>query len=76
MTQVQPIATEPIHLRLPPTVQMDDDQFFAFCQANSDYRIERNAVGEIPIMPPTEIDGDDVVTGLRLNLRPIGQTVL
>ncbi len=37
----------------PASVQMDDDQFFAFCQANSEYRIERNADGEIAIMPPT-----------------------
>ena len=32
---------------------MTDEQFFAFCQQNRDYRIERNATGEITIMPPT-----------------------
>jgi Uma2 family endonuclease len=31
---------------------MDDDQFYAFCQANPGLRIERTAKGEIVIMPP------------------------
>ncbi len=33
-------------------VQMTDDQFFEFCQINRDLRIERNADGDILIMPP------------------------
>lgn len=34
-------------------VQMSDDEFFAFCQANPDLNIERNAQREIIIMSPT-----------------------
>ncbi len=34
-------------------VQMTDDEFFAFCQANADLNIERNAQREIIIMSPT-----------------------
>src|SRR5688572_6247464 len=30
----------------------DDEQLFEFCQANRDYRIERNAEGDILIMSP------------------------
>src|SRR6266536_2115771 len=32
---------------------MDDDEFFAFCAENRHVRIEREANGEIIIMPPT-----------------------
>jgi Uma2 family endonuclease len=32
---------------------MDDDEFFEFCQANRDLRIERTSDGEVIIMPPT-----------------------
>lgn len=34
-------------------VQMSDEEFFAFCQANPDLNIERNADREIIIMSPT-----------------------
>ena len=40
-------------LQFNPFIKMSDDQFFEFCQANRDVRIERNARGEIIIMPPT-----------------------
>ena len=40
-------------INLQPLVKrMNDDQFFEFCAANSDLRIERKANGEIVIMPP------------------------
>lgn len=32
---------------------LDDDEFFEFCQLNSDLRIERSCKGDIIIMPPT-----------------------
>ena len=43
----------PLKLQMSPAIDMTDEQFFAFCQQNGDYRIERNATGEITIMPPT-----------------------
>ena len=43
----------PLKLQMSPAIDMTDEQFFAFCQQNRDYRIERNATGEITIMPPT-----------------------
>ena len=43
----------PLKLQMSPAIDMTDKQFFAFCQQNRDYRIERNATGEITIMPPT-----------------------
>lgn len=43
----------PLKLQMSPAIDMTDEQFFAFCHQNRDYRIERNATGEITIMPPT-----------------------
>lgn len=43
-------------LQFSPFVEMNDEQFFEFCQANRDVRIERNSQGEIIIMPPTGWD--------------------
>jgi Uma2 family endonuclease len=53
-----PIATDieeisPLVVRLHPSIEMDSDRFFDFCQFNRDLRIERTATGEIIIMPPT-----------------------
>ena len=44
-------------LTLPPVLQLNieltDEQFFQLCQDNRDYRFERNANGDLMIMPPT-----------------------
>jgi Uma2 family endonuclease len=40
-------------LRIPPAMRLDDDLLFALCQANRELRIERNAYGDLEIMPPT-----------------------
>ena len=42
-----------ITLRLSPAIEMTDDEFFAFCQLNSDLRFERTAEGDIIVMAPT-----------------------
>lgn len=47
------MLSQEIVLRMPPELQMTDDQFFEFCQINRDLRIERNQFGELTIMPPT-----------------------
>ncbi len=49
------IAPEParIDLHIPHALRLDDDLLFAFCQANRELRIERNAHGDLEIMPPT-----------------------
>ncbi|NEO59081.1 MAG: Uma2 family endonuclease, partial [Moorea sp. SIO4G2] len=49
----KPVETNPIVLKMPPALDMDDDQFFEFCQINRDLRIERTSEGEIIVMPPT-----------------------
>lgn len=53
MTTNLPVATEiiPVVLQLQPAIALTEDQFYEFCQLNSDFRIERNAAGELVIMP-------------------------
>ena len=43
-------------VNLPPFAQMTSTQFYEFCQANQDLRIERTASGDVVIMPPTFSD--------------------
>jgi len=40
-------------LQLTDATKLSDDEFFELCRANSDLRIERNAGGELILMPPT-----------------------
>ena len=40
---------------LMPQVNMTDEQFYTFCQANQELRIERSADGEVIVMPPAYI---------------------
>lgn len=42
----------PLVVRTRPVFDMTDDEFFAFCRLNPELHIERNAQGEITIMPP------------------------
>jgi Uma2 family endonuclease len=52
------IQTEktPFTVNLPETALMTQAQFSQFCSANRDLRIERNANGEVVIMPPAFSD--------------------
>ena len=61
MTINLPIATEiiPMVLQLQPAIALTEDQFYEFCQLNGDFRIERTAVGELVIMPPTGSETDE-----------------
>jgi len=49
-------APIPIDLSSLMTVQMTDQQFYDFCQANPELRIERNATGDVIVMPPSFAD--------------------
>lgn len=52
------IQTEnmPLTVNLPMPIEMTTAEFYEFCQANRDLRIERSASGEVIIMPPTFSD--------------------
>ena len=47
------IGYPPLVLHTRPALEMDDRQFFEFCQLNRDWRIERTDKGNLEIMPPT-----------------------
>jgi Uma2 family endonuclease len=55
MNTQTPTVTEtlPMVLKMQPNIIMNDDQFFDFCQLNSNFRIERNQLGDLLIMSPT-----------------------
>jgi len=44
---------EPFTLKIPPELELTEDKFFALCQLNRDYPMERTSFGEIIIMSPT-----------------------
>jgi Uma2 family endonuclease len=46
----------PLSVNLPTTAQMTMSEFYAFCAANRDLRIERTATGNVIIMSPTFAD--------------------
>lgn len=52
------IQTEsiPLTVNFPAIAHMTSEQFYEFCQSNSDLRIERTAAGEVIVMPPTFSD--------------------
>ncbi|MHC5730604.1 MAG: Uma2 family endonuclease, partial [Nostoc sp.] len=52
------IQTEstPLTVNFPSLVQMTNEQFYEFCQANGHLQIERTANGEVIIMPPAFSD--------------------
>lgn len=52
------IQTEsvPLTVNLPMQLEMTTAEFYEFCQANRDLRIERSANGEVIIMPPAFSD--------------------
>ncbi len=64
------MPTTPLVLQMRPAFEMTDEQFFAFCQLNPNYRIERTAKGELVVMPPVGgVSGNreaDLITDLNL----------
>lgn len=52
ITATRPVEIMPVTVKLEPVIQLTEEQFFDFCRANRNYQIERNARGDIVIMPP------------------------
>lgn len=48
--------TTPMTVSLPAIAPMTQNEFYEFCQANQELRIERTATGEVVIMPPAFSD--------------------
>jgi Uma2 family endonuclease len=56
MTTLLIESQTPIAINLPAVLSMTHQQFYEFCQANPDLRIERTANGEVIIMSPAFSD--------------------
>jgi Uma2 family endonuclease len=50
------------------SISMSDEQFFQLCANNKDYRFERNAKGDLIIMPPTGGETGNKNAGLTAQL--------
>jgi Uma2 family endonuclease len=48
--------------------QLSDEQFFQLCQDNRDLRLERNAKGDLIIMPPTGGETSNSNAGITAQL--------
>jgi Uma2 family endonuclease len=44
------IENPPVVLHTRPALEMDEEQLFEFCRINREWRIERNAAGELEVM--------------------------
>jgi hypothetical protein len=45
---------EPLVVHTRPVIDMDDQQFFGFCQINRDLQIERTAEGDMNPLPSSD----------------------
>jgi Uma2 family endonuclease len=69
-TVVEPVEAAPWVVLMPSSVvQMNDDQFFKFCQFNRDLRIERTARGDILVMAPAGSESSRQNADLTMQLR-------
>ncbi|MGH8627973.1 MAG: Uma2 family endonuclease [Gammaproteobacteria bacterium] len=59
----------PLKVELRPVIDLGDDEFFEFCQINRDLRIERNAEGELLLMPPTGAETGNRNAEITMQLR-------
>jgi Uma2 family endonuclease len=59
----------PLIMHLQPVLELSDDQLYEFAQLNRDLRIERNAQGELIIMPPTGGDTGQRNAEITMQLR-------
>src|SRR3712207_5001764 len=68
--EVWPQASElPLVLRLRPVVDLTDDQLLQLSALNRDLRMERNAEGDLLLMPPTGGDTGDSNAEIGMQLR-------
>ena len=75
LTFPEPISSLAVHR--PGREKFSDKDYWAFCEANPELRIERTAQGEIVIVPPAGGDSDfrtsEVITELKIWARRDGR---
>lgn len=52
-----------------PVIDLDDERFYELCQLNRDLRLERNAQGDVVIMPPAGGETSDQNAEITMQLR-------
>jgi len=68
-TVLDDVETLQLVVKMPPSVlEMNDDQFFDFCQVNELMRIERTAEGDILIMAPAGSESSQRELGFGVQL--------
>ena len=70
MHVVLPDEALPATLKLNPELRMNDDEYYEFCMANPNLRLERTAQGEIVIVPPAGYESDHRNTTILGQLDP------
>ena len=76
VTQTKPkvrVEHPPVVLHTRPALEMDEEQFFEFCQLNREWRIERSAQGDLEVMVPTV--GETSNRNSNLNYQLTGWTL-
>lgn len=63
------VGHPPLIVHLRPVVNLTDDQLYEFSQINRDLRIERNAQGELVILPPTGGETSERNAEITMQLR-------
>ena len=53
---------------MPPGLRVSDHDFWRLCQVNPDLRLERNASGELIVMPPAAPDSGHRNAGITAQL--------
>ena len=64
-----------ITLNLHPIIDLTDEQYYHLCQSNPDIKLERNAKGELIVMPPTGGGTGDRSSEINFQLRLFNKQV-
>ena len=56
-------------LHFQPVIEVNDEDFYAFCRLNRDFCIERNAQGDVIIMPPAGGETSERNAEITMQLR-------
>lgn len=68
-TRAPSSISEAIVLRMHPVIDMSEDDFFDFCQLNSEWVIERTADGELEIMSPAGWNSGSINSNITAQLQ-------
>ncbi|WP_375415863.1 Uma2 family endonuclease [uncultured Hymenobacter sp.] len=72
--QEMDLVLSPVVLRLPPATQLSDAAFFELCQANPQFRLERDSDYNLIIMPPAYPDASEDGSEVNYQLKHWNKT--